>query len=134
LYGDPGAPLMRPLANGRRVLWQQGDSIFLDSNGATPRGDRPFVDRFDLTTKKTERLFQCDESSYESVVALLADDGSRFITRHEAPDEPPNFFVRSADGSRRRLTDFPDPMPQLRQVKKQLVTYQRADGVPLSFT
>jgi dipeptidyl aminopeptidase/acylaminoacyl peptidase len=133
-YNDPGSPVLRPLPNGRRVLWQQGESIYLNGSGATPRGDRPFLDRFDLATRKTERLFQCDDASYESVLALLADDGSQFITRHEAPDQPPNYFVRSQGGERRRLTNFPDPMPQLRQIKKQLVTYQRADGVALSFT
>jgi dipeptidyl aminopeptidase/acylaminoacyl peptidase len=31
------------------------------------------------------------------------------------------------------LTQFPDPTPQLRQIRRELVTYQRADGVPLSF-
>jgi dipeptidyl aminopeptidase/acylaminoacyl peptidase len=35
---------------------------------------------------------------------------------------------------RRALTAFKDPTPQLRQVRKQLVTYKRADGVDLSFT
>jgi dipeptidyl aminopeptidase/acylaminoacyl peptidase/CubicO group peptidase (beta-lactamase class C family) len=138
-YGDPGTPMMRPLASGRRVIWQQGESIFLDGNGATPRGDRPFLDRFNLQTGKSERLFRCDDASYESVVALLTDDGSQFITRHETPDQPPNYFVVGrttgpSHDSRRKLTDFPDPMPQLRQIKKQLVTYQRADGVQLSFT
>lgn len=32
------------------------------------------------------------------------------------------------------LTHFTDPTPQLRKISKQLVTYKRADGVPLSFT
>jgi dipeptidyl aminopeptidase/acylaminoacyl peptidase len=32
------------------------------------------------------------------------------------------------------LTAFKDPAPQLRRIKKELVTYKRADGVPLSFT
>jgi dipeptidyl aminopeptidase/acylaminoacyl peptidase len=133
-YGDPGSPVMRPLPSGRRVMWQQGDYLFLSGGGATPRGDRPFLDRLDLNTKKTERLFQCDETSYESIVVLLADDGSKFITRHESPTEPSNYFVRSKSGERRRLTNFPDPMPQLRQIKKELVTYKRGDGVGLSFT
>jgi dipeptidyl aminopeptidase/acylaminoacyl peptidase len=132
-YGDPGSPLMRPLPSGSRVIWQHGDSIFLSGQGATPRGDRPFLDRFDLTTQKTQRLFQCDDASYEYAVALLADDGSRFIARHETPDQPPNYFVRSGKDERQRLTDFPDPMPQLRGIKKQLVTYTRGDGVALSF-
>jgi dipeptidyl aminopeptidase/acylaminoacyl peptidase len=133
-YRDPGSPLARPLANGRRVHWQQGDFICLDGHGATPRGDRPFLDRFDLATRQTKRLFQCDEQSYESVVALLSDDGSKFITRQETLDQPPNYFIRSTSGERQRLTNFPDPMPQLRQIKKQLVTYSRHDGVSLSFT
>jgi dipeptidyl aminopeptidase/acylaminoacyl peptidase len=133
-YGDPGSPLMRPLPNGRRVMWQHESSIFLEGEGATPRGDRPLLDRFDLSTSKTQRLFTCDDRSYESVVALLADDGSRFITRHETPSDAPNYFIRSADGAKQPLTNFPDPMPQLRKITKQLVTYERDDGVQLSFT
>ena len=34
----------------------------------------------------------------------------------------------------RPITDFKDPSPQLRGIKKQLVQYKRADGVDLSFT
>jgi len=133
-YGDPGTPLTRPLPNGRRVMWQHGSSLFLDSSGATPRGDRPFLDRFDLITRTTERLFACDENSYESVVALVADDGSQFITEHESPSHPPNFFLTTVGNERKALTSFPDPMPQLRNIHKELVTYVRTDGVPLSFT
>lgn len=135
-YNNPGSPLMRPLPNGQSVMWQHGNHIFLSGQGATPQGDRPFLDRFDLTTFKSERLFRCNEKSYESVVALVADDGSRFITRRETPTEPPNYFLRTVNPSLSKiaLTNFPDPAPQLRGIKKQLVTYKRADGVPLSFT
>src|SRR5262249_37820107 len=45
--------------------------------------------------------------------------------------------VRSANGANnemKALTQFPDPTPQLRGIKKQLVTYKREDGVQLSFT
>ncbi len=68
-------------------------------------------------------------------MALLSDDGKQFITRRESPTEAPNYFVRSsADATARALTQFPDPTPQLRGIKKQLVTYKRADGVQCSFT
>ncbi len=133
-YADPGAPMMRPLPNGRRVIWQNGNSIFLEGSGATPRGDRPFLDKYDLTTGATERLFVCNDSKYEAVVALLADDASQFILQHESPVDPPNYFLVNAGGERKALTNFPDPMPQLRNIHKELVTYQRDDGVPLSFT
>jgi dipeptidyl aminopeptidase/acylaminoacyl peptidase len=134
-YNDPGSPVMRVLANGQQVMEQKSDDIFLRGNGATPAGDRPFLDRFNLATLKSERLFQCDDKSYETVIALLSDDGSKFVTRHETQAEPPNYFARAVgDSSARQLTTFADPAPQLRSIKKQLVTYKRPDGVQLSFT
>lgn len=141
-YGDPGTPMLRPLPNGRRVIWQHENTILLESSGATPRGDRPFLDRFDLSTREKLRVFQCDEDSYESVVAVLNGDGTKVLTQHETRNTPPNFYERTiaADvpatdsGQSRRLTSFTDPMPELRNIHKELVTYQREDGVPLSFT
>ncbi len=134
-YRDPGTPLMRTLPNGKRVLRQEGSSIFLVGAGASQKGEFPFLDRFDMNTLKAERIFQCADGQYESVVALMADDGSRFITRHESPAEPPNYFVRTSNGAdKKAVTDFPDPAPQLHGITKQLVTYKRIDGVQLSFT
>jgi len=133
-YNDPGTPVMRT-AGGQRVMLQNGDSIYLIGNGASPEGDRPFLDRFNLQTLKSERIFRSDSKSYENVVTLLSDDGSKFITRRESPTEAPNYYVISANGTGpRALTQFPDPTPQLRGIKKQLVTYKRADGVQCSFT
>jgi len=133
-YNDPGTPVMR-VVSGQRVILQNGDSIYLIGNGASPEGDRPFLDRFSLQTLKSERIFRSDPKSYESVVALLNDDGSKFITRRESPTEAPNYYVLSTTGGDpRALTQFPDPTPQLRGIKKQLVTYKRADGVQCSFT
>lgn len=134
-YGDPGRPVFRTLPSGHLAILQYHDSIYLAGTGASPQGDRPFLDRFHLQTLKTERLFHCDDKSYEYFVDLLSDDGSKFLTRHESPTEPPNYFVRWAgQPSRTALTAYPDPTPQLRAIRKQLVTYQRADNVQLSFT
>ena len=132
-YKDPGTPMTK-LIKGQRVMQQNGDSIYLAGNGASPEGDRPFLDRFNLQTLKSERIFQSDANSYEIPGALLKDDGTQYLTRRESPTEAPNYFVRSASGPPRALTQFPDPTPQLRGIKKQLVTYKRADGVQCSFT
>jgi dipeptidyl aminopeptidase/acylaminoacyl peptidase len=134
-YNDPGTPLLKTLPNGKAIIRQEGDFIFLSGAGASPKGELPFLDRFNLQTLKKERLFQCSEGSFESVVALVSKDGGSFITRHESPAEPPNYFVRTAGSAEKRtLTSFQDPAPQLRGITKQIVTYKRADGVPLSFT
>jgi dipeptidyl aminopeptidase/acylaminoacyl peptidase len=154
-YNDPGQPVTRLLPTGHRAIICFNDSdIYLSGTGASPEGDRPFLDRFNLKTSKVERLFRSDQKSYETPVALLKDNGTEFITRRETPIEPSNYFLRSlvpkpighdrdmkpigdSNGfleSVKPLTNFPDPAPQLRDIKKQLVTYKRADGVQLSFT
>ena len=139
-YKDPGRPVEhRQVARtffgagaSNSTLLQSGDSIILSGPGASPQGDRPFLDRFNLATGQTERLFHCPEDKYETVDAVLDDRGSRFITRRESPTEPPNFYLHNGT-SEIALTEFKDPAPQLRRIKKELVTYKRADGVPLSF-
>ncbi|MBZ5523785.1 MAG: prolyl oligopeptidase family serine peptidase [Acidobacteriia bacterium] len=134
-YKDPGAPLLRTLPNGKRVMRQQGSVIFLAGAGASKKGEFPFLDRYDLQSGKSERIFECADGSYESVLTLASDDGTRFITRFESPTDPPNIFLRSAGSpDKKALTHFPDPAPQLHGITKQLVTYKRADDVQLSFT
>jgi len=133
-YRNPGQFMTETLPNGQRVLAESGGYLFLEGNGSSPTGDRPFLDRMDPVTGKKERLFHCDADHYETVVALLTDDGSRFLTRRESPTEVPNFFIRDAKGGMTAFTSFKDPSPQLRGISKQLVKYKRPDGVELSFT
>ena len=134
-YRDPGSPVLKRLPTGGSVIHQSGEFIFLSGAGATPKGDRPFLARMSVRTFETEELFRAGEEGYESFVALLADDGSRFLTSYENPSSPPNLMIRErASNTRQPLTRFTDPTPQLRQIKQRLVTYQRPDGVQLSFT
>ena len=132
-YGDPGFPLLRQTPAGETVLLRNGDWIYLAGAGASPQGDRPFLDRLNLRSLKSERLWRADTVYYESVVALLDDAAQSFITRRESRVEPPNYFVRRG-AQLRPLTAFKDPAPQLTGIQKRLVTYTRADGVPLSGT
>ena len=130
-YKDPGTMVMKPGAQATAV--KSGDKILFTGTGGSAKGDMPFLNSFDLKEQKMSTLFQSDESFYEEVVAVLDDAGARFITRKESPVDPPNFFLH--DGAKvTALTKFADPVPVLRGIKRQLVTYKRADGVPLSFT
>ena len=131
-YTDPGMPMMRP---GKGAILQAGDTIYLTGSGASPQGDRPFLDRLNLRSLATERVFQADDKSYETVAALLSDDATRLLTRWETKADFPNYYVRDvAAGTKRALTAFKDPAPQLTGIQKQLVTYDRKDGVKLSAT
>ena len=134
-YGNPGTPQRHDGASGVSTIQQNANSIYLAGVGAAPEGARPFVDRLDLTTLKTERLFQTTGRSYETVLGVLSDDGSKILTRYESRTDPPNVYVRDLKaGTRRTLTSYADPAPQLKGIQKQLVTYKRNDGVELSAT
>jgi dipeptidyl aminopeptidase/acylaminoacyl peptidase len=134
-YNDPGSPMMTSTARGEYVLQQapNGD-FFLRGSGASPQGDRPFLDRLSLSDLHTERLFQTEEGAYETVVALLDEGGSRLLIRRETPADPPNYFVKEAENDLRQLTHYEDPAPQLAGIQRQLLTYDRGDGVQLSGT
>jgi dipeptidyl aminopeptidase/acylaminoacyl peptidase len=134
-YGNPGTPLRRETASGTSTIRQTGDAIFLSGQGANPEGARPFVDRLSLSTLKTDRVFQTTGRTYETVIAVLSDDGAKILTRYESSTEPPNVYVRDLKANTRRmLTNYQDPAPSLRGIQKQLVTYKRNDGVELSAT
>ena len=147
-YKSPGYPVYHVLPTGAWAILQQDEWVYLDGNGSSPDGDRPFLDRLNLRTFKTERLFRSDRSSYEYFVTWLNPAAGTFITRRESPIDPPDFFTRtlaknqlkntpqgeaSWSSTSRAITQFPNPTPQLSGITKRLVTYKRADGVPLSF-
>jgi dipeptidyl aminopeptidase/acylaminoacyl peptidase len=94
-YADPGHPVMRQLANGALVIRQEGDSIYLAGSGSSPDGDRPFLDRLNLNTLKSERLFRSDKTCYEWFLSFAGSDTQRFLTWHQSPADPPNVFART---------------------------------------
>ena len=138
VYGDPGRPVMAPTPSGEPAMLQSSDGryLYLTGAGASPQGEHPFLDRLDLRTLRTERLFVSRDPYYESVIALLDPDRLRFLTSRESQTDPPNVFVHDLVRypMQRQLTDATDPAPQLNGIQKQLVTAQRADGVGLSGT
>ena len=132
-YTDPGRPLEKSTGSGERVVILDGDNVFLSGTGASPTGDHPFLNRYNLATKETAPLFKCDDDHYEVVDAILDAHGDKLLTRRESPTEPPNYYVRTPAGQVSAVTHYPDPQPIMRKVSKELVTYKRPDGVDMSF-
>ncbi len=138
-YADPGQPVtQRDSAGLQRLAIGPGDTILLDGAGASSEGDRPFIDRLSLDTMHKERLFQSAPPYFENTAAVLSADGSKLLTTRESPTERPNYFIRdlsqAGDAQLTALTHFPHPTPQLKDVQKEQIRYQRADGVDLTAT
>jgi dipeptidyl aminopeptidase/acylaminoacyl peptidase len=148
-YDNPGGPVARRADTGGRgggrggfgggAIIQNGDFIYLSGEGASPEGDRPFLDRLNVKTLKTERLFRSSSESLESFIAPMNDQMTKILTRYETQKDAPNYYVRDVgpnigNDSKRAVTTFKDPQPRVRDILRQYVTYKRADGVTLSGT
>jgi dipeptidyl aminopeptidase/acylaminoacyl peptidase len=146
-YANPGAPVREQLANGAWVIRQDGSSIYLSGVGSSVDGDRPFLDRLDLNTLKSERLFRSEKTDFERFLAFTGSDVRTFMTWHQSAMDPPNAYRRTLGdtldavpgeaafaSSSVPITHIEDPTPAVRAIKKRLVKYQRADGLDLSFT
>ena len=136
-YNNPGFPVTVTNAWGRSVLLiaDKGRTIYLTGPGASPEGDRPFMDKYDLKTGKTTRLWRSEAPYYETVNEFIDPARGLLLTVRQSVTEVPNYFVRDLKkGTLKQVTKFDNPYPQLAGVHKELVTYKRNDGIDLSFT
>jgi dipeptidyl aminopeptidase/acylaminoacyl peptidase len=134
-YADPGEPLLRRDSRGRKVLVTSpdGGSVYMKGDGATPQGDRPFLAEMDIESGGVTELFRSSPPYLERPLLFMDDSLSRVLVRRESAQQPPNYYVADLEtGALDTLTDFPHPTPQLLGIEKELVTYEREDGLPLS--
>ena len=136
-YSDPGRFVSKPNKYGRYVLMNgdNGKTFFLIGNGASPNGDHPFLDKLNLKTLKPERIWQSKDPYYEQVVSLISNKGTEFILRRESKTDVPNYYLKKMNSKElKQLTAFPHPAPQLKNVQKEIIKYNRDDGVQLTAT
>lgn len=133
-YRDPGSPILKLNALGKRVLrfTSDGQGIYWSGRGVSPQGVYPFLDCLNLETLAVNRIWQCADPYYESIFAILDDTAQQRITVRQSQTEPPNFFWYTGMGNMVRLTDYQDPAPEFAGISKEVVRYQREDGVQLS--
>ncbi len=133
-YNDPGSFVSTTNKFGKNVVYVSGDNeVLLSGRGSSPEGDMPFLDKMELFSGKKERLWQCSAPYYERVVNVMEGKKIIFVTSRESQTETPNYFLRTV-GSKNstQLTDFENPYPQLKDVKKEVLQYKRADDVDLT--
>jgi dipeptidyl aminopeptidase/acylaminoacyl peptidase len=135
-YKNPGRFISGRNPYGRSTLlfMDKGKSLLLSGPGASPEGDRPFLDKYDILTGRTTKLWRSEAPYYEVISDILDNSGNLILTVRQSVSEVPNYFIRNMKtGKMTQITKFENPYPQLAGVRKELVKYKRNDSLDLSF-
>jgi dipeptidyl aminopeptidase/acylaminoacyl peptidase len=137
VYSDPGSFVTMENEYGSNVLKLDGNSAYLMGDGYSDKGQFPFIDKMNLETVSTKRIY---ESAYtdkkETLVEALDMDKGTVLVRVEDPTEFPNYYIRNINKNNKldQISFFENPFSGLQNVHKELISYQRDDGVDLSAT
>jgi dipeptidyl aminopeptidase/acylaminoacyl peptidase len=139
-YHSPGRAASSLNAQGKPVMQLTADakSIYFYAAGATADGDRPFVGAMPIGGGEERILWRSPPKMYEEPAALLSND--EVLIRAESETVPPNYVVAAlsptgeANAASTPVTHFPSPYAGIPLPTKQLLKYQRADGVDLTAT
>ena len=136
VYGDPGDFETHKNQYDKYVLNIKNNKVLLISQGFTKDGQFPFIDELDLATKKTKRLYtSAYKDKAENISQILDRDKGTVLVSVQSPVDYPNFFIRNIkNNTLTKVTSFDNPFKSLGNVKKELITYKRADGLELSGT
>jgi len=137
IYADPGSFEMRKNDFGKYVLAIENDSVFLIGEGYTSEGKFPFIDEMNLIGGKTTRLYQSEYTDkIEEILSIEDFRKGDVLVRIESKTKYPNYYFRNIKNKNAltRLTSFPNPFECIENVHKEVIKYERNDGVGLSGT
>ncbi|MCB0704274.1 MAG: S9 family peptidase [Saprospiraceae bacterium] len=136
-YSDPGDLVTKRNQYNESVLAIEKGQVYLMGEGYTDAGQFPFIDALNLSTLDKKRLYQSTYTDkLESINAAISLERGEFLVRIEAQTEYPNYYIRNInDGeSLTPVTAFENPFKSLEEVHKEVITYQREDGLELQGT
>ena len=134
-YNDPGSFVSERNEMGSMVLSMKDGQLFAIGDGYTAEGQFPFLDRFDIKTQKRTRMYQSDYTDKVEDIRSYDAEKNELLVRIESPTEYPNYYFRDGKSEKlTQITDFENPFESLQDVDKQVIKYEREDGLELSGT
>ena len=127
----------RTPSGGRLLVVGPRDSyLLLSGNDRRDSEEDPFafIDRLNLKDGKIEPLWSAKAPFQESITGIrkAADKQVEFITKRESFDVYPNYWkVTASKGkvSGTQVTHFENNIPHFNEIRREFITYERADGV-----
>lgn len=127
-YNSFGESVIKPLNQNKRE-W-----IFLDGEGASPEGERPFLRKMAIDNGESLELFRSSKDSYERFVLFLDDSFTHFLTSFQTSSIAPKIYKRSLkeQNLKELFWSYDEPAEIFSKIKSEILTYKRKDGVELS--
>ena len=137
VYSDPGEFATTRNAYGQSVISvDDNQNTFLLGDGYTKEGQFPFVEKFNLKTQEKVRMYTSKiEGKKEDLIDYDAKK-DELLVRIESPSEYPNYYYKSLKKRKKleQLTFFENPFKSIQDVHKEVITYNREDGLELTGT
>ncbi|GAB5466540.1 MAG: prolyl oligopeptidase family serine peptidase [Candidatus Kapaibacteriales bacterium] len=132
-YSDPGSMVYKKNEFGSYVLDILDGNVFMIGAGYTEEGQFPFINKFNLATKETERLYTSEYQDRVENISEYDPETGKMLVRIESPKDYPNYYFRDVKNDKLdQLTFFKNPFESMNDVDKQILNYKRDDGLDLS--
>ena len=95
-YNNPGNPLTVKNAYGKYIVYinKAHNELLMLAQGASPKGDMPYLSRYNLKTKKNTELWRCEDGYYETILKVANPEKLQLITSRQSITEPANLCSR----------------------------------------
>ena len=136
-YSDPGSFVTKKNNFGIYTLDLIDNNAYLIGDGFSQKGKFPFIDEINLKNKETSRLYQSNlTNKIEDISNALNIKKGEILVRIESKNEYPNYYVRNIKNKKGLipLTQFENPFKSIQNVHKEVIKYNRDDGLELSGT
>jgi len=136
LYSNPGRFETKRNQYDRRVMAIEDNKAYLIGAGHTKKGQFPFIDAMNVDSLEKTRVYQSTYTDkIENIQSIEDFAKGDVLVQIQSKTDFPNFYFRNIkDAKLTPITQFKNPYEGLKNVSKEVIKYQRKDGVQLSGT
>ncbi|MCL1827454.1 MAG: prolyl oligopeptidase family serine peptidase [Candidatus Cloacimonetes bacterium] len=135
VYDLLGSAVSYPMPNGQDALLVIDESIYFIGDGLTETGRKPFIDKLSLDAFEKERLIELDDPDfYINIQNFYGKDTSKAVISKQNKYTPPNTSIIdiATKNTLLQLTENKDMVPEITNLQRRVIRYEREDGVQLS--
>jgi dipeptidyl aminopeptidase/acylaminoacyl peptidase len=134
-YSAPGEFVTHRNEYGKNVISLHDDNAYLLGDGFSDKGQFPFLDQLNLKTQKKSRLYQSEYTDKLESIDHFDTKKQELLVRIESSTEYPNYYFRKLKNKKlEQITAFGNPFKSIEGIHKEVIKYQREDGIELSGT